>query len=311
MKRRLLLCRPKGGLNDLLCAIGHAWKYSMSTGRELIIDTETNSFIRDFYEYFQPLPPYAEYIATTETLRDMQIDSCQPHSMAHRIFNYESEYDYTQGKYVDTKTKEPIIFDSSINHIEDLLIYEQGWLPTSIDALTLPDSMYTISITKLRKKHSEEIIRRLSHIPKPYVAIHIRNSDYHTDYETFFFSLREMLDGQNILICSDDLGVFNIARATFTNSSIYRLSHFDLPSGTVLHAIEDNETLKSALVVDALADLAGLSFADKIFVGKVTQLGRPSGFSLLALALNSNQAVAHQFFSLPPREVARQAEQVR
>jgi hypothetical protein len=50
---KYLLCRPLGGLNDILCQIYNCYGYCLRNNRILMIDTEYNSFFgKSFDTYF-------------------------------------------------------------------------------------------------------------------------------------------------------------------------------------------------------------------------------------------------------------------
>lgn len=57
-KNRLLLCRPLGGLNDILCQIESCCRYAERFGRTVVVETDfhcTKSFRDDFSRYFVSL----------------------------------------------------------------------------------------------------------------------------------------------------------------------------------------------------------------------------------------------------------------
>ena len=56
MAQRLLLCRPQGGLNDMLCQVEACCRYGERSGRSVIVDTNyagSTYFRDDLRNYFR------------------------------------------------------------------------------------------------------------------------------------------------------------------------------------------------------------------------------------------------------------------
>ena len=54
---KYVLCRPRGGLNDMLCEIEKCRMYAQQHGRKLLIDTAFSGFKDHFWRYFELFMP--------------------------------------------------------------------------------------------------------------------------------------------------------------------------------------------------------------------------------------------------------------
>jgi hypothetical protein len=285
---KYVLARPRGGLNDLLCSIAVCWDYCHRTGRRLIVDTRRSGLSCNFWNYFSVSGSDVNCVLADFDPISFNSVSCFPDTIFGCIDTYWSEYEHAIGKYVDQKSRVPLTFEFDKEYSEDLLIHEQGWLPTSIQDFLLPASIKLLQKVWFNAGTAEKIQQRLLLLPQAYDAVHIRNSDYKTDYPAFFNQIENEISSEYLLMCSDDLAVFQFAEDFFKNRAVIRLSRFSQSSGTVLHSITRTEADQAEYNIDTFVDLLALARAHKLFVTNVTKVGRPSGFSLLALALHHN-----------------------
>jgi hypothetical protein len=132
-------------------------------------------------------------------------------------------------------------------------------------------------------------------IDSNYTSIHIRNTDYKTDYINFIHNLKEKIRDQIILVCSDDENVKYYISECFKNSKVIYFENL-LSSGSPLHESNnyENEKQRETATINSLRDLVLLSNAREFFFTNVTN-GYPSGFSLLAKFLNSNKKILYNF----------------
>src|SRR6201995_4369148 len=103
---RLVLCRPQGGLNDILCQIEWVCCYAERHGRAVVIDTDyahANSFRDRFSDYFvsgqRNLILNAAPIAATLE----QLAVFPPH-LAGRMTRYETRYDRQRSTFVEAES---------------------------------------------------------------------------------------------------------------------------------------------------------------------------------------------------------------
>ena len=151
---KYVLCRPRGGLNDMLCEIEKCRMYAEQHGRKLLIDTTLSGFKDHFWRYFE--------LAWPDSIFEMALDYSalnQMPSFPKVIQGNISHFQATRspillGGYIDAKTGEKITFDFSKAYEETLLIHEQEWPGPMIsvfflDRLRLTNEVKEIVLEKL------------------------------------------------------------------------------------------------------------------------------------------------------------------
>jgi hypothetical protein len=98
------------------------------------------------------------------------------------------------------------------------------------------------------------------------------------------------------LVCSDDFGVIEYARAFFGSSKILVSSEIPDTRGRALH--ESGDHRKNT--IDAIVDLFALGRSEKLFFSNAT-VGYASGFSVLAEHLHRNKYVIDYLLRTPGR----------
>lgn len=190
MSGKYLLCRPTGGLTDILSQIGRSIEYAKCHKRYLIIDTN----ISDFFN--EPLSNYlfpSHHLRATVGLSKMLISkldriSCKPAGIQGRLNTYKAQQipgadraliSQRLGHFTnleDAQTREPLTFNFKIEHSEDLLVHHCSGNDLN-NALT--------SLTHLwpAPKLHRSVLRRLSELPDAYDALHVRHTDLASDLD--------------------------------------------------------------------------------------------------------------------------------
>src|SRR5438309_1785536 len=135
---RLVLCRPQGGLNDILCQIERVCRYAERHDRMVVVDTDyahARSFRDRLSEYFvsrqRNLILNADPIAATLDQR-----AVFPPHLAGRMTRYETRYDFQRFKFVEADSGEPTSFDFTRDYDEPLLVHhDSGGGVVSLNAL--------------------------------------------------------------------------------------------------------------------------------------------------------------------------------
>ncbi|MEP1925561.1 MAG: hypothetical protein ABJJ43_21140, partial [Ekhidna sp.] len=196
---KVVLCRPRGGLNDVLCQVEPCWSYCLAYNRKLILDSSASGLLDDFFNYFEPrddaviykapgwLKNIASFLLPKKMRRKDRIDLWLKLQGRH----YSVVWSEKHKNFVNKRTQRRITFNMRRRHRRWLLIHHMaGGGDKSIQCLER---------LKFTKKVSDEIINRLSKIEKPYSAVHIRNTDYQTDYVPFFEDIAPKVKGKNLL----------------------------------------------------------------------------------------------------------------
>jgi hypothetical protein len=286
---RGVLCRPRCGLNDLLCSIERCWSYAVGTNRKLYVDSSYSGLRDNFWIYFLPVEN-SESIEFNLNYPLFDLVETFPKSIQGRVSTYTADYSLTKGGFTDNATDEIVSFDINTDFNTPLLVHEQGWIGGYLTSSNL--------LTKLRltERVKLDIKKRLKLLPEKYFGIHIRHTDYLTDYVPFLEQLKLELEGENILICSDNFQVINYVKSEFLKSHVTRLSTFGENGMVRLHE-HHSGTHQYTKNIEALTDLFALALARNIYFTNVNQTNRPSGFSLLAMSLNQNKHIVTKLLS--------------
>jgi hypothetical protein len=284
LMKKYVLCRPRGGLNDMLCQIQKCWDYSEKYGRILVIDAANSGFLDSFNNYFT-LSSGAKVEVAFDFPEgcDLSEASCVPNELTSRINEYKAAYVSGQG-YVDQASKVKIAFDLSKDHVEDILIHEQcGGGVNSIKVLAnfvLNPSLANLAHNKIKCFGS-------------YESIHVRNTDYKTEYESFFDEIEKASLGKNLVLCTDDYACQIYAIKLF-KERLTLSSNIPNLNGRSLHRNPDINRLQANY--DSIVDLLVLACGSKLHTTNVT-VGHKSGFSKLAANLQERQDIIEQLLS--------------
>lgn len=280
---RSLLCRPHGGLNDILSQVHKTLIHALQYRRQFIIDTRRHGFHDDFCHYFETIrsfPSVRLRFTHEDAVRLNHQESCFPSSLKARVDNYTLEYVESLSNYVVANSGEqPQI--GVADRSETLVIHDQCGGGRGCQAL--PYFKFTAQI-------SDEITTRILSLPKGYEAIHIRYSDVPFNYGPFLQSLRESLKGRSVVVCTDSFEVLKACKELLTDSAVYSLGN---PPNTS-QKIHDNPGVTNPTTnTNALVDLLTLALAKKIYLPSGEGV-YPSGFSILATDLSNRDDLKRQ-----------------
>ena len=284
---KYIVCRPQGGLNDILVQITVCLIYSYKYNRSLVIDTKKSGILDDFNNYFQPIFAFNNFsLKESESLkRDSQFMSCLPKSLLGRGLNYESEFRFGIN-YVDVDTCEKLTFSFDRDHWENLLIHEQcGGGDIGI---------FTLHFLTLNERVKKEVRKRLSILPDLYIAIHVRNTDVKTNFIELFKSVKEYVHDKNLLVCTDSMEVLNYAKVYFKNTNVFSLSNIPDSKGESLH--HNPKITDWSINVGALTDLFAMSLSQKLILPS-KDIGYLSGFANLGRMLFERKYLVNQLLN--------------
>lgn len=284
---KFLLCRTRGGLNDTFCQIKKCWDYADKFNRTLVIDSiYTNTGLRDdFSKYFEVKSPEDHFLIYDKHGGYMQ-EEFFPDFIKKIIDNYQLVFDPINRCYLEKKSRRLLSFDFSKDYEEGLLVHDQaGGGTASIDCLRR---------LKLAPAIKNRIMESIELLKKPYIGVHIRNTDLETDYEYFFRAIKKDLEEKNVLICSDDIKCIRYAKKYFKNSYVMQVSNIPDMKGRPLHRLNKLDPYECNL--SSLTDLCALARSEKVLYTTHSQ-GGYSGFSKLACMLNDNGDVLDGLFS--------------
>ncbi len=257
-----VLARPLGGFNDMLCQLERVWRYCKAFDRVMVLDTRRSGMLDDLLRYY--------------TLTDAKGVRVVP--LAETGWNISSKDGQVNGADEDGSLlferswREEQGFDLKTAHPDRVLVH-----PTSgggdlgiffLERLTLRDEI---------KAHLRKAIEPLG---QDYLSVHIRNTDWATDYETAFAAIDNKIRGRKVLVCSDDSRAVNYFRETYSEECDFRTtSELSNTDGTPLHYNENRDVWASNIAM--LTDIYALAMGSQICMVD-TYNGKRSGFALLA-----------------------------
>lgn len=282
---RALLCRPQGGLNDILCQIERVCRYAERFGRTVYVDTDfpgALSFRDAFSRYFisrqnRLILDIAEVAGNLDRLHVV------PGILKSRVRAYDARYDPKLGNFVEPESGVCLSFNFDQDYAEDLLVHHAcGGGNLSVDALAR---------LRLHDNVTDTLIERLRQIGGPYTGIHIRHSDIEADYRSGIRELARMYSG-SIVIATDSQDVLDECRGLWGPDRLHSFADLGSSRGQPLHHIQHrNDAYRRNL--DAIVDLLLLALSSNFhtFPLRPNVAGLQfSGFSVLASNLRTARA---------------------
>lgn len=263
----------------MLCQIEKCWAYAEKHDRKLLVDTQRTEFLDDFGKYFLPREEGRVSFGAIDAA--LWNGSIRPKFLAGRINDYTATWSAKARAFVDRESKKkPVTFDFSRSHGEQILVHEQcggGQLSIlALHRLRLTSAVVDIVVSRLRR-FSE------------YSAVHVRNTDYKTDYVAVFEEVVESVPEGSIVLCTDDWHCQVFARKMF-GDRVCMSSDIPKTDGRPLHGNRELDRYRANL--DAIADLFVLAMGKRLFVSKHAS-GQMSGYSRLAQALSERPDILH------------------
>jgi len=285
---RLLLCRPQGGLNDMLNQIEACCRHGDRFGRTVIVDTAypnaPQSFNDLFSNYFVSTQPDlildpGPYLALFDRLEVV------PGPLRGRVNGYVPRYQDRQASFVDALSGTRLSFDLKSDYPEPLLVHHDcGGGKKSLAALTR---------LRLHDKLADELVNRLMAIGEPYTALHVRNTDYTSEYQKKIQTISTSIRGP-VFVATDDPNCVEYAQRVFGRDRVFTFTTFPAPTAQPLHRHKADDATKYIINSDSILDLLMLALARNLYLFRLNQndIGATfSGFSLLAGYLQHSGAI--------------------
>lgn len=277
---RLLLCRPEGGLNDILSEIGKCMMYCDRYKRTLIVETDSAMHVHfkdSFAHYFTSTNP--NYILDATDFRE-RFDhlTVRPSIIQGRINDYRK---------LDQSTV-AITFDFNVDHAEQLLVHHQNGRQKKRNAIR------ALSNLVLNSELTSALKQRLEKLGNSYTAYHVRSTDYQTDFKQGVLNTSASVSGP-IFLATDNIDVVSFFETVFGSQRLFHFSDLPSEAGQPVHyapAISDMRQRNT----DAILDLFTLALAENYFffprIMKNFQiLPSYSGFSSLAARLRAQPEI--------------------
>ncbi|MBE7180316.1 MAG: hypothetical protein INR71_03745 [Terriglobus roseus] len=244
-------------MNDMLCQIETACRYAERSNRLVVIDTayKNSAHFRDnFAKYFSSR--WNRVLVDSDLfLTDIDAMSVFPQELTGRVTSYRPEWSAAAANWVDAETGIRLSFDFDRTYDEQIVLHHaQNGGPTGVGAMAR---------LKLNRQLIDALAERLRAIGGPYSAIHIRNTDYKTDYIDALKSMKHLLQSP-VFIATDDAQCRETCAELLGPTNVIYFSDISNNSGMPLHFIQDAETVFDRNT-DAILDLLTLALSSRFF----------------------------------------------
>jgi hypothetical protein len=292
---KFLLCRPQGGFNDLLSQIEKCCRYADVSGRTIIVETDcpgSHSFFEPLSNYFSPRQP--NLILDASTWRDKfdQMD-VWPSSISKRVNSYRADWSDEHGSFVEIQNSLPVSFDFAMDYPQKLLVHH--------DCGGEDLAHFFFYRVRVQECLVAELKQRLASVKRPYFAVHIRNTDYRTDYEQGLRDYLAKIPQQfPIFVATDSKSTLDHCKVMIGAGRVLTFCDFDQADDRQLHRTAPSLSIAKIRNKDAILDLFMLALADSLCIFKLqanTNQMDISGFSRLARNLNQNRRLLIQTLS--------------
>jgi hypothetical protein len=282
MAERVVLCRPQGGLNDMLCQIERCCRYAERYARTVVVETDyahAAQFRAPFSNYFVSQQP--RLVFGREALRGV-IDAVDvaPQVVAGRLDTYRTRYDRKIFAHVEEESGAPVTFDFALDHPQATLLHHAaggGQIAAGF-----------LSRVRLHDTLTDLLIRRARVLGPRYTGLHIRNTDYKTRYEPRVDNLAKDIAGP-VFVATDNRNCLAYCQHVFGRERVYSFAKLPAVAGRPLHVANESVDAHEANR-DAILDLLLLALSERCFALELETNAygvRFSGFSMLAMQLQS------------------------
>lgn len=296
---RYLLCRPMGGLNDMLCQIARCLVYCRRTGRYLYVDGSRSGFLDDLSKYFE----FSEDVSGQLSLSDEEctmLNSLQvaPASFSSRLATYQTQFGRLDAKLatrsfsanrVDAETGIVPTFDFDRDYDEAVLLHESGGGGLR--------SLGAVRKLRLQEPIARAVQAALAALGGRYHSIHIRSGDAQVecDYVEFFEGLSLGSTVKSIHLACDQRQVQDHARMVLSSYKVFTFDDLPRTGGRRLH--ENPHIPRWETNLHCIVDLVLLAGADNIVLAPSLVRGKKfsSGFSRLAGKLHRRPKTLNAF----------------
>lgn len=293
LQQKIVLCVPQGGLVDVFTQIDRCWEYAERYQRQLIVDTSRRKLVGAVFELLVAKDPTANVELKLPDSFSAQVKSM---SILPRGFSLTESVRQIEGKLVWGENDEAVTFDFSEDHPEDLLVHWQSG----------GGRYRALSRFQLAGHNVELIKKHLLDLPPDYDSLHVRNTDYKTDYFEPLVHLASRRTDVPLVVCSDSNVVLDSARKIVSQRPVMTFPNHPIDLGRPLHRDFDDYPGSSDPVMRTsahrlFAEILTLTGARTFYLCPVTKAypnGTPrfSGFSRMLEFLVTHPDVRQAFF---------------
>ncbi len=284
-----MICRPMGGLNDILCQIHRCNLYAIKTNRKLIVDTKDTHYGQPFLDHFESL-------SDRIILADYQFRPPLEETFPKINCDYRDQIKFTtELGYHFPGHSDSLSLDLNTDYGSRCILYQNhGGGQGSFDI---------VNFFVVRQPIVVMIRNLLSKLPNGYIGVHIRGTDFIDTEETpTVWAQIDRFSSQilntDIFLATDSTDILNYFSKKSAKNRVYNFSANIIRDNLPLHmlgkSVMSNEQ-KNFLNISTIIDLALLAYSNSVHLPVRTKRGY-SGFGQLAMFLQMNQLVRDRFF---------------
>ena len=296
---KIVLVRPQGGLNDTLMQIEKCCKYAELSGRRVVVDTNYHgsSTFHDVFSNYFTSRQRGLILDSAEIDLDLESDVF-PKFLAGQINTYQVFDRLMSGTFRELTSLEPITFDFEKNYSEQVLVHHQ---------MGGGDSIHFFQRVVLTDDLKEKLSERLERLGPHYDGIHIRNTDYRTNFRKFIDNSvsKSLFKNKRIFLATDSEEALTYFKNNVKDILYLETTQADLSGNIPIHnrRVFDPVYWKrnnSSAIVDMLTLAYSSSISapplENLFIdGKHIKSINFSGFARLAQSLKTNRPLLTQF----------------
>lgn len=288
MNFRILLCRPQGGLNDILCQIEKCCRYAEQYGRTVVVDTAyVNSlFFKDQLDRYFTSKQSRLILSVNNISVNLHELRTYPEFINGRLDSYESYFENKYLAFCDKTTGIPITFNFNQDYPHPLLVHHQcggGKL-----------AQFALLRVSLKSSLVDQLTSRMKTVAGSWVGVHVRNTDYSTNYESLLQGIK-MTSSKRIYLATDSLQVKERFQAELKDRMVYSMARVLSSDAKPIHEMHNHINNDVYILnCDAILDLLMLAFSVKLVFEQLEinhNNAKLSGFSVLAYNLWSNKII--------------------
>ena len=292
---KYILCRPEGGLNDILCQIEKCCRYGERYNRTVIVDTNhenARNFHDDFSRYF--FPKHKRLILSAKAIKPkLALMNVFPTGVQGKLNNYQTKWQGDwRGKLLEVESNQLLTFDFDKHYSQQVLLHHSTGGGT--------DSVFALLRIGVRPHIIKKLSERLQKIGRVYDAVHVRHTDYKTDYKSFLDNYSASSQ-RPLFLATDNKSVVTHFKQALGENRVFSFSA--LPEKQIaLHSAKFSDDATFRRNTDAILDLLMLSLAVRLQIFQLNQnpIGATvSGFSQLALNLWESKILIKTLLSNP------------
>ncbi len=284
-----MLCRPRGGLTDILSQIEKSCRYAERTNRAVIVDTKfgADSFADEFGRYFVSRQTHL-ILNAVDLYPLFDRATTFPECLQGRVSSYEWDYDNVNLVFLERETRQPLTFDFAKAYRHDLLVHQE--------ARRRPYAASVFMRIKLQPPLTKELLSRFDKIAGPYIGVHVRHTDYRSDYQPLIGRIAAM-DMAKVFLATDNQQVLDEFRASLPGKQIFSFTEDLSVDGKPIHLRAPANGDLYRRNCDAILDLLLLALSGGVVSADVTNNPygiKMAGFTVLAADLITQQRYLSQ-----------------